>query len=171
MTIHFTSSFGCLAVSSVLLGCASTAERENHRTKYPSDRTSLSQIEDYRTKYPTRAHIINGVMKKLYGDFPANQQAPTTKTPPRGYISVVGQVRSWSLLEAPPNQKLTLSRAIWMAGGLDKFANSSNINIISRDSTKNVFDLFSQMKDGKIAEDYELKEGDLIIIPEVVLNM
>ncbi len=85
-------------------------------------------------------------------------------------VIVVGEVKKPGMIEFAPGEERTLIRAIFKAGGFDKFAKDSNVRVISygRNQTRDeqVVDAGSIIDNGYLDKDIKLQPGDMIIVPQ-----
>ncbi len=95
----------------------------------------------------------------------------------RGKVIVTGQVRTQGLLEIMPDDVLTLSKAIFRAGGFADFANKKKVKLIRRNvgdpsgrTSTTIHNLAEIIEKGHLEKDPELKPGDLVIVPERTFN-
>ncbi len=104
-------------------------------------------------------------------------------TKSRGRIYVVGMVRSQGPIEIPADEVFTVGKAILRAGGFSDFANKRKVTLVrgggSRENIENyqeaakggiVVDLVNVLERGKVDEDVPVKAGDLIIVPQRLVN-
>jgi polysaccharide biosynthesis/export protein len=94
------------------------------------------------------------------------------KSPGRVYIT--GQVRTQGPLDIPPDETLTVSKAILRAGGFGDFANQRRVKLVRTKGSKTVtkiIDLVLVYKKGRVDLDLPLEPGDTIIVPERLFNI
>lgn len=92
---------------------------------------------------------------------------------PFGYITVLGRVNKPGWIKVPPTRKLTVSRAIQQAGGLDSSARENAIKITrpgAGDGKSKQFtvDLESIGSKGDLNADMQLRPGDVVYVPEQI---
>ena len=93
------------------------------------------------------------------------------KSPGRVYVT--GQVRTQGPLDIPPDETLTVSKAILRAGGCGDFANQKKVKLVrtTRGNTETKFvNLVLVFKKGRVDLDLPLQPGDTIIVPEKFIN-
>lgn len=86
-------------------------------------------------------------------------------------IFVVGEVEGDEVIvRFAPGERRTLFRALLKAGGLTKFARSKEVRIIRYDKqgnrSENVVDASAIVEEGYLEKDVEIKQGDMIIVPQ-----
>lgn len=92
----------------------------------------------------------------------------------RGKIYLMGQVRGQGAMELPPEEELTVSRAILKGGGFSDFANKRKVKLVRKlpdgSQQTTVLDVLSILEKGKISSDIVLQPDDLVIVPERLIN-
>jgi polysaccharide export outer membrane protein len=87
----------------------------------------------------------------------------------RSKVNILGQVGRPGFVPIPADRKLTLVEAISAAGGFTRLANSGKVQLKRTDREGRVqsmeIDVKSIMKDSK-TRDIELRDGDIIFVPE-----
>jgi polysaccharide biosynthesis/export protein len=94
------------------------------------------------------------------------------KSPGRVYIT--GQVRNQGPLDIPPDETLTVSKAILRAGGFGDFANQKSVKLVRTKGSKTVTKIVNLVlvyKKGRVDLDLPLEPGDTIIVPERLFNI
>lgn len=97
-------------------------------------------------------------------------------TKSRGKVYLTGQVRQQGGMDIQPDEVLTVSKAILKAGGLADFANKKKIKLIRKKpgdpnaTTTQILDLAEILEKGRIEKDVILEPGDLIVVPERLIN-
>ncbi|MDW8349162.1 MAG: polysaccharide biosynthesis/export family protein [Verrucomicrobiae bacterium] len=105
-------------------------------------------------------------------------------TKSRGRIYVVGMVRQQGPIEIPADEVFTVGKAILRAGGFSDFANKRKVTLVRggggqygkiQDINKTpdgaiVVDLVNVLEKGRINEDVQVHAGDLIIVPQKIVN-
>jgi protein involved in polysaccharide export with SLBB domain len=95
------------------------------------------------------------------------------RSPGRIYIS--GYVRSQGPLEMPPDETLTLSKAILRAGGIAQFGNGSHVKVTRKkpDGTSEKFEIDYEaiIQKGRTEKDIEMKPDDTIVVPRKIINI
>jgi len=93
-----------------------------------------------------------------------------------GRVYIWGQVHNQGALDVQMNENLTAGQAILRAGGFADFANKSKVQVVrgaaGAKEEKQTFDLDMEqiLEKGKTEKDILLQPGDLIIVPERLLN-
>ncbi len=93
-----------------------------------------------------------------------------------GRVYIWGQVHSQGALEMQMNENLTAGQAILKAGGFADFANKSKVQVVrgavGAHGEKQTFDLDMEqiLEKGHTEKDLVLQPGDLIIVPERLIN-
>jgi protein involved in polysaccharide export with SLBB domain len=91
----------------------------------------------------------------------------------RGRVYITGQVRNEGGLEIPPDEPLTVSKAVLRIGGLGDFANRRKVKLVRKkaDGTSEIriIDLYEILDKGRLEKDVVLEPGDLINVPERLL--
>lgn len=94
----------------------------------------------------------------------------------RGKIYLMGQVRTQGAMDIPADEEITVSQAILRGGGLADFANRRRVKLVRKkgeDSkqTETIFvDLVDVLDKGHVEKDPVLQPGDLVIVPEKLIN-
>jgi protein involved in polysaccharide export with SLBB domain len=95
-------------------------------------------------------------------------------TAPLGRVFLTGQVKAQGAIDIPPNEVLTVSRAILLDGGLADFADRRRIRLLHRkaDGTTltTVVDLKEILDRGHSEKDPVVQPGDTIDVPEKLIN-
>lgn len=95
-------------------------------------------------------------------------------TKPRGKVYLTGQLRTQGALELMPDETMTVSKAILRAGGLADFANKRKVKLIRRkpdgQTVTTIVDLVAILEKGQLEKDPVLEPGDLIVVPERLIN-
>ncbi|MBI4242652.1 MAG: polysaccharide export protein [Planctomycetes bacterium] len=83
---------------------------------------------------------------------------------------VWGAVNSTGPMPLPPDEKLTLLKAIVLSGGFNKFAAGHKVQVLRPEGTSNSYKTYTVNVDaiasGKVKDDFEIKSGDIIYVPE-----
>jgi len=93
------------------------------------------------------------------------------KSPGRVYLT--GQVRTQGPLDIPPDEILTVSKAILRAGGFGDFANQKKVKLVrtkNGTTTTKIVNCALVYKKAKVELDLPLEPGDTIIVPEKLIN-
>lgn len=89
-------------------------------------------------------------------------------------IIVVGEVQSPGIITFAPGEQRTLMRAVFKAGGFSKFAKDKAVRLIrygkNNSRTEEKVDAAVVMEDGFLDKDIELLPGDMVIVPQKMIN-
>lgn len=92
----------------------------------------------------------------------------------RGKVYLSGQVKGQGFIEIPPEETLTVSRAILRAGGFGDFANKRKVKVLrKRENGKQeifVIDVLQILEKGDVRGDLALEADDLVLVPERLIN-
>lgn len=92
----------------------------------------------------------------------------------RGKVYITGQVRNQGGLELPADESLTVSQAVLRVGGLADFANRRKVKLVRKKpdgtSETRLIDLAEILDKGRLDKDVVLEPGDLINVPERLIN-
>ncbi len=104
-------------------------------------------------------------------------------TKSRGRIYIVGMVRSQGPIEIPADEVFTVGKAILRAGGFSDFANKRKVTLVRGGGNQGkidnyeeaakggiVVDLVNVLERGRVQEDVQVNAGDLIIVPQRLVN-
>lgn len=98
--------------------------------------------------------------------------AASNLSPGKVYLS--GQVKGQGFIEIPPEERLTVSRAILRAGGFGDFANKRKVKVMRKkgDGTQDVIvvDVLRILEKGDARADLALEPDDLVLVPERLIN-
>jgi polysaccharide export outer membrane protein len=98
----------------------------------------------------------------------------TLSTKPLGKVYLMGAVHGEGTMDIPADETLTVSRVIIRAGGLADFANRRKIKLVrSKDDGRTettIVDLQEVLDKGHREKDPVVQPGDLIIVPERLIN-
>ena len=84
-------------------------------------------------------------------------------------VMVAGKVEKPGVVLFEPGEQATVIRAILKAGNFNKFADKSQVRLISKTGSSTEMkkiNVEALLKDGKLTNDLTLKSGDLIVIDE-----
>ena len=90
-----------------------------------------------------------------------------------GKVFVTGQVRNSGSYDIPGGEPLTASKAILLAGGFSDFSDKKNVRLIRKQGdekktyTINVSEIWTK---GALDLDMTVKPGDLIVVPQRLVN-
>lgn len=90
-----------------------------------------------------------------------------------GVVYVMGQVQTQGVQQIPPSDSnFTVSKALLQAGGFSDFANKKKVKLIRKkgDSNETIMINANELLDGKGGNDPVLHEGDIIMVPEKIVN-
>jgi protein involved in polysaccharide export with SLBB domain len=90
-----------------------------------------------------------------------------------GKIHVTGEVRAPGVIEIFAGDNLTLNEAILRAGGVKEFGNPSKVQVTRRSGGKNesfVVDVKKIEREGDVANDMVLGDGDRVFVPRKWIN-
>jgi len=94
----------------------------------------------------------------------------------RGRVYITGNVRSAGPMELPPDENLTVSRAILRAGGFDQFANKHRVRLVrkkpetSTGTETTIVDVGDIIDHGHAEKDITLLPDDMIVVPRALIN-
>jgi len=97
-------------------------------------------------------------------------------TKSRGKIYLTGQVRAQGGMDILPEEELTVSKAILRAGGVADFGNKKKVKLIRKKvgepngTTTMIIDVSEILEKGRIDKDIAVEPGDLIVVPEKLIN-
>ncbi|MGB8168557.1 MAG: polysaccharide biosynthesis/export family protein [Chthoniobacteraceae bacterium] len=97
-------------------------------------------------------------------------------TKSRGKVYLTGQIRAQGGMDIQPDEVLTVSKAILKAGGTADFADRKKVKLIRKKAgdpnatTTTVINLIEILDKGHIEKDVVLEPGDLIVVPERLIN-
>ena len=99
----------------------------------------------------------------------------TLSTKPIGKVYLTGQVKQQGAIDIPPNEQLTVSRAILMDGGLADFADRRRVRLLHHNAdtgktTTTIVDLKEILDKGKSEKDPIVQDGDTIDVPQRLIN-
>ena len=98
----------------------------------------------------------------------------TFSTHPLGKVYLMGQVQKQGAVEIPSSEKLTVSQAILLVGGLADFADKRRVKLVRKkpDGTTQttVVDLVEILEKGHSERDPVLQPDDTIIVPQRLIN-
>lgn len=100
----------------------------------------------------------------------------TIGTKSRGKIYLTGQIRQQGGMDIMPDEELTVSKAILRAGGVADFGNATKVKLIRKKSgdqtgtTTTVLNIKEILEKGHIEKDIVVEPGDLIVVPEKLIN-
>ncbi len=98
----------------------------------------------------------------------------SASTRSRGRVYLMGQVRGQGAMELPPDETLTVSRAILKAGGFSDFANKRKVKVVRKKPGGQqdlfIIDVLQILEKGNAAQDLVLQSDDLVIVPERLIN-
>jgi protein involved in polysaccharide export with SLBB domain len=90
-------------------------------------------------------------------------------------VYVSGQVRAQGSIELPPEDRLTVSKAILKAGGFAEFADKRKVKLVRNKPGGSVetivVDVDAVLIKGQIDKDPQLQPDDRIIVPQKFINL
>jgi protein involved in polysaccharide export with SLBB domain len=93
----------------------------------------------------------------------------------RGKVYLSGNVRAPGPQDLPYNEHTMVSTAIIRAGGFDKYANESKVQITRRDKDGKTVKFYVNVKavieGGHLDKDVEVQDGDYIYVPQNFINI
>ena len=81
-------------------------------------------------------------------------------------VYILGQVRHPGAVNLPSREPLTVSKAISLVGGFEKFARESEVQLIREGRSMNKIDVRAILMGQEGSEDTRLRPGDTIYVPE-----
>jgi polysaccharide export outer membrane protein len=97
----------------------------------------------------------------------------TESTRSLGKIYIMGQVHTQGAVDLPPNEPLTVSKAVLMNGGLADFADKHRVKLIRKmpnGKTQTIIVDIEAVYRGKSDKDPVLQPDDTINVPEKLIN-
>jgi polysaccharide export outer membrane protein len=92
----------------------------------------------------------------------------------RGKVYLYGQVRQAGAFEIPVDETLTVSKVILRAGGFGDFANKKKVTVTRKvpggRSENFELDLVEILEKGRSENDREVQDGDMIFVPQRLIN-
>ena len=89
-------------------------------------------------------------------------------------IMITGEINNPGIVSFSPGEQRTAMRAIFKSGGFSKFAKKDKVRIIqygkNKERTEKKFNAIRIIDEGFLDEDVELNPGDMIIVPQKILN-
>lgn len=89
-------------------------------------------------------------------------------------VIVVGEVNAPGIVFFSPGEQRTLMRAIFKSGGFNKFAKTKSVRLIrygkNKERSEQVINAARVVDEGFLDEDVELKPGDMMIVPQKIIN-
>jgi polysaccharide biosynthesis/export protein len=86
--------------------------------------------------------------------------------PRQDRIFILGQVKRPGAVNLPSQEALTVSKAISLAGGFDRFGRQTDVQIIRAGAPVKLVDVRKILSGDSRAEDPVLKPGDTVFVPE-----
>ena len=101
----------------------------------------------------------------------STQQVMTTD---ESEVIVVGEVNAPGIILFAPGEQRTVMRAIFKSGGFTKFAKSKEVRLIryGKDGSRSeqTINVSAVIDDGFLDQDVDLLPGDMLIVPQKMLN-
>lgn len=99
----------------------------------------------------------------------------TIGTKSRGKIYLTGQVRTQGGMDIMPDEVLTVSKAILRAGGIADFGDKKKVKLIRKNidgsgTTTTLVNMVEILEKGRLDKDITVEPGDLIVVPERLIN-
>ncbi|MEI8078659.1 MAG: SLBB domain-containing protein [bacterium] len=89
-------------------------------------------------------------------------------------VVVVGEVNAPGIVFFSPGEQRTLMRAVFKSGGFNKFAKTKSVRLIrygkNKERSEQVVNAARVIDEGFLDEDVELKPGDMMIVPQKIIN-
>ena len=89
-------------------------------------------------------------------------------------VIAVGEVNAPGIVYFSPGEQRTLMRAIFKSGGFNKFAKSKAVRLIrygkNKERSEQTINASRIIDEGFLDEDVELKPGDMLIVPQKIIN-
>jgi polysaccharide export outer membrane protein len=86
--------------------------------------------------------------------------------PRKDRIFILGQVRRPGAVDLPGQEELTVSKAISLAGGFDRFGRQDEVQVIRAGTPVRLVDVHKILAGDRRVEDVVLKPGDTVFVPE-----
>lgn len=103
---------------------------------------------------------------KQAGDDPVLTDLDSIVVGRLGRVFVLGRVNQAGAVPVPGKDRLTVSKAISLAGGFDQFARTSKVQLIRQGRPAVVVDVDAVLQGSSSAEDPEVLPGDTVYVPE-----
>lgn len=93
-----------------------------------------------------------------------------------GRVYVTGNVRSPGPLDIPPDENLTVSRAILRAGGFDQYADRHHVKLVRKNADNpsgtetTVIDVGRIIEKGDSKKDMVIQPDDMIVVPKAFIT-
>jgi protein involved in polysaccharide export with SLBB domain len=161
-------------VSKALLragGFAANADRQNIRIERQSSGSNQRE-----TLTCDLVQVLEGGQTQLDIVLQPNDLVVVPSSATAGRITVVGEVHRAGPIDFPLGSKMSVSSAILAAGGFKQFANKGKVRIIRRtgpetgDKKEIVVDVGAILEKGRLENDVDVQPGDMIIVPERLIN-
>jgi polysaccharide export outer membrane protein len=81
-------------------------------------------------------------------------------------VFIIGRVRNPGAVNLPSQEKITVSKAISLAGGFDKFARRGEVQLLRAGQSAATVDVATILDGGTNIEDPVLHPGDTVFVPE-----
>ncbi len=188
--------------SAIVAGTTSMEVLDSTYRLGPGDRLSYRVVEERRQPVPLMIADSGELEVPLIGRVPARSRTckelaqaikpmlereyfykatviislDSVSSKARGRVYLSGQVRQQGPIEIPPDEKFTLSKAIFKAGGFSDFANHHKVKILRKPANGGgkaqtlMVDLDAVTVHGELDKDLELQPDDTIIVPEKFVN-
>ena len=95
--------------------------------------------------------------------------------PEGGIIYVYGAVRSAGAVIIPKDEVLTISKVIIRCGGFGDFSDKGHVKLIRKSpvtgqAVTKIVNMVNVIEKGKLDQDVEVRDGDMIVVPEKFFN-
>lgn len=92
-----------------------------------------------------------------------------------GVVYVYGMVGSPGVVKIPEDETLTVGKVIIRSGGFKEFSNKKKVKLIRKSNESDgaqvtILNLVNIIDRGKLEEDVEVQDGDIIVVPEKFFN-
>lgn len=102
------------------------------------------------------------------------QNGQDTSVGPQGRIFITGRIQQQGEMKIDPDEKLTLSKLIFRAGGFTDRANKRQIKLIRKNAGGELQTTIINLEDvligGQLDKDPVVQAGDTVIVPEKFVN-
>jgi len=101
--------------------------------------------------------------------------AKAGSVPEGGIIYVYGAVRSAGAVIIPKDEVLTISKVLIRCGGFGDFSDKQHVKLIRKSSVTGqpetkIVNMVDVIEKGKLDQDVEVRDGDMIVVPEKFFN-
>ncbi len=156
----------------VVGGFAAGAERRKVRILRRSPEGELRAVLQVDVEKLSTAASVEEAQRAAEEEDPILEDGDTVVVDTQKRIYIMGEVRAPGLYWAPPGEKLTIMRALTMAGWLGEYPKSSAVRLLRESEDPEAGGKVEciqvdvrNVKRGR-AKDVEVKPGDMIYVPE-----